>query len=61
MVLFATTEGGEVFTFVFMRAWVSVIASEVPTNADDPVVGAEEVMVVVFQPCCLPVTFELGW
>ena len=59
MVAFTTTEGAEVCTFIFMKAWVSTISSEVPTNADDAVVGVEEIMVVVFGPCCLPVTFEL--
>ena len=39
MVVLAATEGAEVSTFIFMRTWVPLVASEIPADADDPVIG----------------------
>jgi len=56
---FAATEGAEVGVFVFMRAWVPAVASKVPADANDSVVGAEEVMVTILGPYWLAIRFEL--
>ena len=43
-----TIEGAEVCVFIFMRTWVSTLASEVPTDADNLVIGTEEIVGGVF-------------
>lgn len=55
---FTTTERADMDVLVFVRTRVSTVTSEVPADANDTVVGAEEVMVTVLGPCCLTVTFE---
>ena len=55
----APTEGAEMDTVIFVGTWVSMVASEIPTDADDTVVRAEEILVTVSGPCCFSVALEL--
>lgn len=56
--VFAPTEGAEVDSFVFVGTGMSAVASEIPADTYDVVVGAEEIAVAVLCPYQLAVTFE---
>ena len=45
---FAPTEGANVDALIFVGAWEPAITSEVPADADNTIVGGEEIPVIVF-------------
>ena len=42
-----STKGADMDVLIFVGTWVSAVASEIPTDTDDMVVGAEEILVCV--------------